>query len=38
MYTLLATLSGGRGRLLHYDRNDDLQTQSAVSFASIAFE
>jgi AmmeMemoRadiSam system protein B len=38
MYTLLATLSGGRGRLLHYDRNDDPQTQSAVSFASIAFE
>lgn len=38
MYTLLATLGGGRGRLLRYDRSDDPQTQSAVSFASLAFD
>ena len=38
MYTLLATLDGGRGRLLRYDRSDEPQTQSAVSFASLAFE
>ncbi len=38
MYTLLATLGGGRGRLLRYDRSDDPQTHSAVSFASLAFE
>jgi AmmeMemoRadiSam system protein B len=38
MYTLLATLDGGRGRLLHYDRHDDPHTQSAVSFASLAFD
>jgi hypothetical protein len=37
MYTLLATIPGSRGRLLHYDRSDDPQTQSAVSFASLAF-
>jgi hypothetical protein len=38
MYTLLATLGGGRGRLLHYDRSDEPQTQSAVSFASLVFD
>ena len=38
MYTLLALLPGSRGRLLRYDRNDDPQTQSAVSFASVAFD
>jgi hypothetical protein len=38
MYTLLSTLGAGRGRLLRYDRSDDPQTQSAVSFASLTFE
>jgi len=38
MYTLLAALGGSRGRLLRYDRSDDPQTQSAVSFASLAFD
>jgi AmmeMemoRadiSam system protein B len=38
MYTLLSTLDAGRGQLLRYDRNDDPQTQSAVSFASLAFD
>ncbi len=38
MYTLLATLGEGRGRLLRYDRSDEPQTQSAVSFASLAYD
>lgn len=37
MYTLVATLDGVQGRLLHYDRSDETQTQSAVSFASLVF-
>jgi len=38
MYTLLATLGSARGRVLRYERSDDPQTQSAVSFASLAFD
>jgi AmmeMemoRadiSam system protein B len=38
MYTLLATLGEARGRVLRYDRSDETQTQSAVSFASLAFD
>jgi len=38
IYTMLATLPGSCGRLLSYARNDDPQTQSAVSFASVAFD
>jgi AmmeMemoRadiSam system protein B len=38
MYTLLSALPGARGRLLRYDRSDDPNTQSAVSYASLAFD
>jgi AmmeMemoRadiSam system protein B len=36
IYTLLATLPGGRGRLLHYGQWPD--PQGTVTFASVAFE
>ncbi len=38
MYTFLETIGAGQGRVLRYDRSDDRETQSAVSFASLAFE
>ena len=38
IYTLLSAIPGSRGRLLNYARSDDPQTQSAVSFASVAFD
>jgi AmmeMemoRadiSam system protein B len=40
MYTLLSTVSGpgGHGRLLRYDRTEDPQTRSAVTFASLVFD
>lgn len=38
MYTLVAALDGVQGRLLRYDRSDEAQTQSAVSFASLVFD
>ncbi len=37
MYTLLALLDGAAGRLLHYDRSCDPSTQSAVTYASLAY-
>lgn len=37
MYTMLHLLNAERGRLLRYDRSLDRQTQSSVSFASVAF-
>jgi hypothetical protein len=38
MYTQLELLSGHRGRLLIHDIAMEPQTESAVSFASIAIE
>ena len=37
MYTFLETIEAGEGKLLKYDRSLDEQTQSSVSFASLAF-
>ena len=37
MYTFLETIEAGTGKLLKYDRSLDEQTQSSVSFASLAF-
>lgn len=37
MYTMLHLLNAEPGRLLRYDRSLDRQTQSSVSFASVAF-
>lgn len=37
MYTMLHLLDAERGTLLKYDRSIDRQTQSSVSFASLAF-
>ena len=37
MYTMLHLLDAERGTLLKYDRSVDRQTQSSVSFASLAF-
>ena len=37
MYTMLNLLEAKEGKLLKYDRSIDQQTQSSVSFASLAF-
>ena len=37
MYTFLETIGAVEGKLLKYDRSLDKQTQSSVSFASLAF-
>ena len=37
MYTMLHLLDAKHGKLLKYDRSLDRQTQSSVSFASVAF-
>ncbi len=37
MYTLLSLVDGAAGRLLHYERSADESTQSAVSYASLAY-
>jgi hypothetical protein len=37
LYTFLRLLGGRKGEILYYDQSPEPQTQSMVSFASMAF-